>query len=226
MFNFCTPARLFFSYNYLGARAYYFMHGDSNLCFARIKEYLIANDREQIQINPVAVLGILMKNYAIGTATLIKGIERTPWMARPDGTGGWESAELPMHGNLLVAPEQVALELGRRLRDEALAFLAGKKTIGILLSGGMDSRIVAGLVRQLQQAGDFNGDVVALTWGTLESRDVLYAQRIAQVFGWEYVQFSLSAEGLARNIELAAERGAEYSPVHLHAMEAVSKVGG
>jgi predicted subunit of tRNA(5-methylaminomethyl-2-thiouridylate) methyltransferase len=216
---------MFDYYNSLGARSYYQNEGSLS-CFLTLDNCLTNSKIVNNEVDPVAVLSILMKNYSIGTRTLIAGVERTPWMSRPDGSGGWIGADLPEHQNIKVGPEDAAKKLHQHLRDEALAFIEGKKTIGILLSGGMDSRIVAGVVRQLQEQGDFLGDVVALTWGLADSRDVIYAQKIANAFDWEFKHFPLSAEVLARNIELGAERGVEYSPVHLHAMEAISKTEG
>ena len=52
------------------------------------------------------------------------------------------------------------------------------------------------------------------------------AEEIAQTFGWEYKHYPLTPEVLERNIILTAERGAEYSPVHLHCREDISKTKG
>ena len=209
-------------YDTLGARAHYTTGHDSTKCHAHISGATPANH----PIDPVAALGVLMKNYTLSTRTLVQGVERTPWMARPDGAGGWQQADLPRHGSVQMASGEIAAEMKQRLQAEALRFLAGKKKIGILLSGGMDSRIVAAIVRQLQEDGSYAGDVVALTWGLDDSRDVIYAQRIADRFGWEFRHFPLNAEVLRQNIIIAADRGAEYSPVHLHAMDAVSQTQG
>lgn len=217
--------KMFDGYNSLGARSYYNEKGSLS-SFSSLESCLANSTIANKEIDSAAVLAVLMKNYAVGTRTLIKGVERTPWMSKPDKSGRWLNADLPRHSNIEVGPVEASLKLQQHLRDEALAFIYGKNTIGILLSGGMDSRIVAGVVRQLQEEGEFLGDVVALTWGVEGCRDVLYAQEIAKAFDWEFKYFPLSAEGLARNIELGAERGAEYSPVHLHAMEAISKTEG
>lgn len=209
-------------YNHLGARSYYRAKEKSSSFDTHISSANPANRT----IDPAAVLGVLMKNYSLSSRTLVKGIERTPWMARPDGSGGWEKADLPKHGTLKLAPEEIAVEMKQRLQAEALRFLQGKKEIGILLSGGMDSRIVAAVMRQLQESGEYSGDVVALTWGLENTRDVRYAERIAKRFGWQFRHFPLNPEVLKKNILIAADRGAEYSPVHLHAMDVISQTQG
>lgn len=215
-------SRKFEYFDCLGARSYYTAVSSPSEQHAHISGAQL----ESRFIDPCAILGILMKNYALSNRTLVQGIERTPWMTQPDGSGGWLQAELPYHGNHKVEPKTIAFEMKNRLQAEALSFLEGKLKIGIMLSGGMDSRIVAGIVRQLQEDGRYSGEVVALTWGLTDSRDVVYAQRIAQHFGWEFQHFPLNSETLWQNIHIAADRGAEYSPVHLHAMDSVAKIEG
>lgn len=216
---------MFDYYDCLGSRSYYHTPGNTGV-YTSIADCLKANQQGRAIIDETAILGVLMKNYAIGDRTLVQGVQRTPWMSKQLDDGTWLDAELPTHGNRTVNAVDASEQLFSNLREEVLAFIGNKKTVGILLSGGMDSRIVAGIVRRLQESGEYSGDVVALTWGIPESRDVVYAQRIAGEFGWAFKHFELNSGVLADNIDLAAIRGAEYSPVHLHAMDSVSKTKG
>lgn len=216
---------MFNNYGHLGSRSYYSIEKGTKI-YTSFASSMKSSEISMPRIDEAAILSVLMKNYCIGDRTLIKGIKRTPWMARALEDGLWQNFELPMHGNVVVGPLEASKILYRNLRQEVSEFLSGKSTVGILLSGGMDSRIVAGIVRKLQEIGDYSGNVVALTWGISESRDVIYAKKIANEFGWSFEHFELNAEVLLKNIELCAIRGAEYSPVHLHAMELVSKVKG
>src|SRR5690554_5611824 len=99
-------------FNCLGACAYYTRGNDSANCYSHISGANPAN----LIIEPAGVLGVLMKNYALSTRTLVKGIERTPWMARPDGSGGWEQADLPRHENVQMKGQAIAVELKQRLQ--------------------------------------------------------------------------------------------------------------
>jgi asparagine synthase (glutamine-hydrolysing) len=112
---------------------------------------------EQRRIDPVAIVEILSRGYLLGNRTLISGLQRSPWMGCPDGDGGWRYANIPQHGNTKLSTDDVVARLKNSLRREALEYLSGKNCAGILLSGGMDSRIVAGIVRELQLAGEFAG---------------------------------------------------------------------
>ncbi|WP_348827974.1 asparagine synthase-related protein [Halomonas sp. RT37] len=209
-------------FDHLGARSYFVDKRDAAVSYSHIANALIDGG----VIDPAAVLGVLMKNYILSDRTLVQGVKRTPWLSRKNEEGKWQYAELPKHGSVRCPPDIIATKLKERLRDEALSFLQGKKKIGILLSGGMDSRVVAAVVKNLQDDGLYTGEVVALTWGIDESRDVVYSQRIAESFNWEFRHFPVNASVLKKNIHIAADRGAEYSPVHLHAMSSVSQTDG
>ncbi|EKE85199.1 asparagine synthase-related protein [Idiomarina xiamenensis] len=209
------------SFSHLGSRSFYrSIQPEIDGVRPKLAHFNIKNAK----IDPVAVLGVLMKNYAFANRTMVSGIERTPWMADPNNIDS--RIALPAHGHQRLSTDEIAIKFKKRLENEALAFVKGKNIIGILLSGGMDSRIVAGIIKELQRSEKYVGDVVALTWGLEESRDVIYAKRIAKQFGWPIEHFFLSPELLERNIFLAADRGAEYSPVHLHAMSEIGKLTG
>ena len=181
---------------------------------------------KQRRIDPVAVVEILSKSYLFGNRTLVSGLRRSPWMARPDRDSEWRYANIPQHGNTKPSADDVVARLKNALRREALEYLSGKTCAGILLSGGMDSRIVAGIVRELQLTGEFTGDVVALTWGLEGCRDVVYAQEIARRYGWGWLHFPLGPDVLAQNIHLVGEMGAEFSPLHLHALPQIRELNG
>lgn len=165
------------------------------------------------------LLSIVMKNYPLSDDTIAKQIKRVPWMSE-------SAASLPMHDNKVLPAEEVALRLKDLLFEEISVFVNDKVSVGILLSGGMDSRIVASVLRQLQLSGKYTGDVTALTWGLGESRDVKYAARIADLYNWNFKHFNLTAEMLKQNIEVTAAMGAEFSPVHLHAMPQIAELEG
>lgn len=147
-------------------------------------------------------------------------------MARPAQDGGWQYTDVPQHGREHKTPREAAIALQRALFNEVQAYVGSCRTIGILLSGGMDSRIAAGIIRQLQLESVFSGTVVGITWGVAGSRDVEYAARIASRFGWEWVHCPLTAETLRDNIYIAGGMGAEFAPTHLHAIPQIAEMDG
>lgn len=176
-------------------------------------------------IDPTAILGILMKNYSIGDRTPVSGITKIPWMSKVENDSIINSS-LPDHGEVNLSEDDISNKLIELMKSEALSFLANKKSVGILLSGGMDSRIIAAVIKKLQDEGGYTGTVTALTWGIDNCRDVVYAKRIADTYNWDFNHFIITPETLLENIKIAGLRGAEYSPVHLHAMPSVANFTG
>jgi len=107
------------------------------------------------------------------------------------------------------------------LEEELISFCSNKKNVGLLLTGGMDSRITAGVLKNLIGKNKINSNITAITWGIEESRDVIYSKEIAKRFNWEWEYISLSSKDLLDNIDVAVETGCEVSPIHIHAIPKV-----
>ena len=179
-----------------------------------------------LEIDTVSIASILSKRYILGDRTLLKGVSRAPWMARLMPEGRWEGFSLPPHQQLRPQRDLFAEKLKEALIEEVIAYIGSAKTVGLLLSGGMDSRIAAAVIKDVQKLTDYSFNVITLTWGMEKTRDVVYARQIARIFNWENIHFPLSRESLAENIEYAGKMGAEVSPFHLHALPQVAAVSG
>lgn len=186
----------------------------------KFNEIIKAHKRPKV-IDVLAISEILNTNYIFGDRTIIQGINKSPWMAAPnDNYTDWTYHHVPSHHERGFDENEIAEELFKRLLDEILSYTEGKNKIGILLSGGMDSRIVAGLLDYLIQNGKLpkQVEITALTWGNSDSRDVIYARKIAELLNWEWKHYVVSAEDLRNNIDEVAKNGCEFSPLHLHAL--------
>jgi len=221
-----SPSEWLKTYNHLGSFYPYYCSGQNNELYTSISSAIENIPSDERLIDPVAIAEFVTKSYVLADRTLVQNISRTPWMARPNGQGGWEYAELPEHDFRRMPANEIAQELKSRLLDEAIGYLQGKSQVGILLSGGMDSRMLAGVIRELQLRGDWSGQVIAFTWGVDGSRDVKYAQQITRMFSWKWVHLKLDAEVLYNNFFIAADMGAEFAPHHLHAMPKVASYQG
>lgn len=173
------------------------------------------------EIDILAISEILNANYIFADRTIIKEINKSPWMANlNEEATDWNYHDVPNHNEFEIDENEIAEELFNRLLDEILSYTEGKNRIGILLSGGMDSRIVAGLLDNLIQNGKLPKDIkiTALTWGNSNSRDVIYAKKIAERLNWEWKHYIVSTDDLRNNIDEVAINGCEFSPLHLHAL--------
>lgn len=215
------------TWDHLGTNfPYYFNSEEPRRFYFSIGEALANQDSQKLKIDPVGILQMLSRSYMFGDRTLIDGLRMCPWMARPTEGNGWCYADVPRHGNAKVNPRSIAITLLDALESEMVGYIGDIGSVGILLSGGLDSRIVAGVLRKLQLEKVFNGDVLAMTWGIEGTRDVEYAKAIASRFGWEWQHYAITAENLRQNIIEAGKAGAEFAPLHLHAMPMVKKARG
>lgn len=223
---------LFNNYNYLGFFNPFYIQSKGKYLFER--NFLnIVNDLKEIEGTPlkidnIAIIDILTKNYILGDRTLVKGIHKTSWMARPNKEcTQWDYYKELKFDNNEFDQGEIVNQFFRLLKEEMVYFIGDNKNIGILLSGGMDSRIVAGVLDSLIKNKVITGvKVKAFTWGNKNSRDVVYAKIIAKRLGWKFKHFELTPEDLLNNIEETAKRGCEYSPTHLHAMLKIREENG
>ena len=142
---------MFSNFNHLGYfNPYYVSHDNQNHIFKDINEAIDFLPHHPT-IDPVAVIELLNRNYILGDRTMIQGLYKTPWMAYPSETqNGWDFFEkLPSHGQEVMDQNSITKAFHDLLLAELREYIGSKKSIGILLSGGMDSRIVAGLINEL-----------------------------------------------------------------------------
>lgn len=188
------------------------------------KEIITQNKNSSLELDLQSVIEILMRSYIIGDKTLIKSIKRAPWLGEySEHSNSWLYFDLPKHDNKKMDLKKAAIKLKEIVYEETLNFIGSARNVGILLSGGMDSRILAGVLKEIQINKDFKGNIIVYNWGTVDSRDVWYAREIAEKYEWEYKHFPLNPEVLQESFYLVQKVGAEIIPYNLHAMNAVAK---
>ena len=210
---------IFEYYQNLGFNNPYFFKTNGKLSIhTKLEDTLSAFDLEK-KIDSVAVVEVLNKNYPLADRTILENISKTPWLAKPNfDLTDWEYSQAPVHGKLKEEPETIARKFFDLICEEILGYLKNKKTVGILLSGGMDSRMVAGALDYLIKTNQLEIKVTALTWGNKNARDVIYAERISIILNWDWKHYTVGAKDLLNNITETGIRGCEYSPIHLHAI--------
>ena len=173
----------------------------------------------QVHLDIAAVASFLSFGMVGEQRTLLREISRRPWMSRVSETGEPLLEPLPPHGFFTGPDDAMAERLYLLLCDEARAACDGYSEIYILLSGGLDSRIIAGVLSRLYQAGEIVAKPVAVTWGLADSRDVVYAKRMAAILGLEWLHVEFGPETVLENIDTTARHlGLLHSPEMLHAM--------
>ncbi len=169
--------------------------------------------------DPGAVHSILSYGYPCGDSTLFREIKRKPWLSQVRSDGEAHLLEIPRHGRRACSAEVIAENLDRLLEEEIVQAATGHDKVMVLLSGGLDSRIVAGVAARALRKGRITVPVIGVTWGMANCRDVAYGQSTARVLGLEWIHVDLHPADLIANIELAAaDLGGLSSPVHIHRM--------
>lgn len=220
---------LFHNVNTLGSFNLYWFRDRNDLAIQprfsdSVSKYSTTNE---LIIDPAGVLEIISRRFCFADRTLIQGVSVSPWMARPNKSGDdWQYIQPPKHGSVRISPKDFAERLFRLLKAEVLSYCKEMGTIAVLLSGGMDSRICAMALYSLIEEKALNPNVVAVTWGLEGSRDVTYANEIATRLKWDWVHLPISPENLCENIEITAQQGCLYPPIHLHGVPRVKTIPG
>jgi predicted subunit of tRNA(5-methylaminomethyl-2-thiouridylate) methyltransferase len=173
----------------------------------------------KITWDPAAILAILDFSFTCGDRTLVNEIKRRPWLSKIGVNDEPQPQKIPNHGRLWQPTTQIAANLGRLLYNEAFEVCEGRKEIYVLLSGGLDSRIVAGTIAKLYKEAKLAIKPITVTWGLEDSRDVVYGRMVAEILGFEWIHVNIGYEDVAYNIEeMGITVGALVSPIHLHCM--------
>lgn len=179
----------------------------------------LAGCDRQLTWDPAAVLSLLSFGYVCGDRTLLREIRRRPWLSYIADDGTVRFDKIPPHDTLWQPYPDIAANLVSLLCEEATEVCQEHNEMYLLLSGGLDSRITAGIIAKLYREGRLQSKPVALTWGLEKSRDVVYARAVADVLGFEWQHIDIAPKDLAHNIETAALLlGCLVEPEHLHRM--------
>ena len=185
--------------------------------FREPADAISALSHEDRIVNTATVLSVLGFEYPVGDMTLVEGMLRAPWWSTVSSDGVVARGRPPEHREREASTAAVAKGLAERLLEEVTANVRGRDRVYVLLSGGMDSRIVAAIVSELQSTGVISVPVEAVTWGLPDSRDVAYAQRLAEFLGWKWNHAVMSATWFCDSFVPTSERlGGEVDPKHAH----------
>jgi asparagine synthase (glutamine-hydrolysing) len=205
--------------NFGGFCPYYYKDNDTKQVTVgdTAGEIIPSMPKQKRKIDPTACLSLFCFNAPLGDRTLIQELKRMPWHSTLYSDGTIERRRPIPHGHRIAEPSEIANSLIKSLQEELSSYIDEYKRIWILLTGGLDSRVTAGIVHSIQS--DFNADIHAITWGMEKSRDVAYASQIAKKYGWEWHHLPYDEELLWSNLSVAADwGGAEVAGVHLHAI--------
>lgn len=187
---------------------------------------LVNESDSELSVDVLSVLQVLNRYFMFADRTIFQDIKRAPWMGKYEAEkSSWSFHDIPEHGlKHDLSETDIADKLFSLLCEEVRLYVKNCRNVGILLSGGMDSRIVAGVLHHLIDTREVSIDsVTAYTWGVDDCRDVVYSKRIADLYGWQWKHYRVDADNLWENCKIAGERGCEHTGLHLHAIPQISQ---
>ena len=166
-----------------------------------------------------SVLSMISFHHTCENSTLIKEIRQNRWLSESLPDGSENIAEIPKHGLIFEKPKVVASKLFELLVKELAERCSSQDKLYLLLSGGLDSRVVACALREGINRGIITSGITAVTWGFTDSVDVTIAKKVAEELNFDWINIGMDANTILKNIRIAAcELGSMTTAYHLHSM--------
>jgi asparagine synthase (glutamine-hydrolysing) len=159
-----------------------------------------------------AIASVLLVNHITGGKSLFEGVRRNlpghyvEWRPGHDARE-IEANAIRMSDRSFGATYSANVERVFGVLDDFHARLDALPDVGLFLSGGQDSRLVAGLVgRHLARKS-----VHAISIGRRSDQELRYAQKVARVYGWSHwwrdVEFNQYAHYAAGQLRMESLQG-------------------
>ncbi len=206
-----TRRELYLARDALGIKPLYFARnpdrgGDWSFAFASELRALLASGLlEAPRLDPAAVASVVWNGFTVAPRTMIAGVESLwPGELRVfHGRGEQASARrywtVPAPGSAPAATED---EVADALSESVRLHLASDAPLGVFLSGGVDSSVVANLA---QQASPIPVHTFTLAFEEAASNEGEHARRVAAAIGTRHQELLLTQsrflEGLDRALD-------------------------
>ncbi|MFM1896555.1 MAG: hypothetical protein RLZZ385_1629 [Pseudomonadota bacterium] len=199
-----TPASLFAARDRAGEKPFYYAHKDQTLAFA--SELKAIPPALRGGISPQGLNHYLALGYIPGDHCLLGGVRKLPpahAMRFTPGDGRlkvWRWWSLPARSTHTLPAEELLERVQAVLTDAIRIRLRSDVPVGVLLSGGLDSSLIAVLAAQLC-SGPLDVFTMALPGSSLDESG--YARQVAQHLDARFHRLDLAAPSLSVLDDLA-----------------------
>lgn len=188
-----------------------------NKIYDNFEEALVAAPKD-LTIDHAAISSFLSFGYVTGDRTIFNQIKRLPWLSKGKNDK-IEIMPVPNHELYSSDYKTLAIKFYDLILEEVRIAIKGFDNVYVLLSGGLDSRIVAGIVCNLYKEGIIKYKPIGVTWGLDNSRDVVYGKKMAEMLDFEWQYIPITPDNVLENISIAGkDLGLIHSPELLHNM--------
>lgn len=169
----------------------------------------LAGFLDHIEIDPTGLAGMLSFGYHLGDRTLLREVKCLPHARHIEFRTATDTFGIERYWNYpygeMEAPAgeaELAEALHRHLARALKRRLHKVEKILLPVSGGLDSRTMAGLLAQ----SDYSGEVLAYSYGQPSSHDARYGRAIARKLGYRHIHIPTPVDFMTRHMEQAAWR--------------------
>lgn len=214
MFAFCIverdSGRAILGRDRLGIKPMYLAETEGALRFASTLPALLAGGGVDTSIDPVALYHYMMFHAVVPAPnTILKGVRRlapaTLLVVEPDGNRReWEYwnpsfSRDPAHEGM--SPEDWEDAVLDALRTAVERRMVADVPVGVLLSGGLDSSIIVGLLAELGQRDIQTFSIGFESVGGIEGDEFKYSDLIANHYGTDHHQLRISSDRMLPALE-------------------------
>ena len=169
----------------------HYAHYDGRLVIAPEMKGILCDTDFRKELDLTALAEYVRFQHLLGDKTFFEGLKLLPnasflrYSVRTDCLTihpYWDFSQIPQISDRLTFREAVE-EAGRRLKAGVCRLTNGNYRFGVYLSGGVDSRVILGLIDRDRFP------ITSITYGLQGCRDVAYAQQIAAKAGTQHHYF-------------------------------------
>ena len=203
---------LFLARDHMGVKPLYWWTDGSRLLFAsEIKALLAHPAMVQREVNPAGVAQFLMSRYVSRPQTMFRDIHRLPEGSCMEWQCGQQSPSRPQkYWDVSYRPKsELSLDEAVESLDQLLIEtinmqLVADVPVGVQLSGGVDSSVVAAIMAQLRTQNGVSAPIKTFSVGFDVERysELPYAKMIAERYGTEHREIVVGFEDFAKELPL------------------------
>jgi len=165
---------------------------------------------DHIEVDPTGLASLLSFGYNLGDLTLLRGVNCLPQARHIEFRPTTDTFRMERYWNYpygeletrTASETKLAEELHQHLARALKRQMRNVEKVLLPMSGGLDSRTMAGLLAQ----SDYAGEVLSYSYGQSSSRDVRYGRAIARKLGYRHIHIPTPVDFMTRHLEQAAWR--------------------
>jgi asparagine synthase (glutamine-hydrolysing) len=184
-----------------GEKPLFFAERGDDLLFASELDALLAATNHELELDPASIDAFFVFGYVPGPASIVRGVKQLP----PGHLLRWERRsrrlEVEQYWSPVSAPtpsgqepfEELVAECGRLLEDSVRSRLISDVPLGVFLSGGLDSTLIAAVAAKASRNAI---KTFTVGYDTGAVSETAMARRTAEQLGTEHHELVLTQEQL------------------------------